>query len=199
MIFSSNSSYERFLDLVDYYRFTDTPFSYSQFQKSSLEERKNIMDALKGKNNFQVKILAYCLMPNHFHLLLKQLNENGIPEFMRRIENGYAKYNNIKNKRVGPLFQSIFKAVRIETDEQLLHISRYIHLNPVTNFLVDIKNFLSYPWSSFHEYTNPSTSSFIDSQTVLSFFKNKNSYFKFVLDQIDYQRKLAKIKHLIID
>lgn len=199
VIFSSKSGYKRFLDLIDYYRFSDIPFSYSQYQKSTLEERKKIKDSLHEKSNKQVEILSYCLMPNHFHLLLKQLTDNGISEFMKRIGNGYAKYNNIRNKRVGPLFQSVFKAVRIETDEQLLHVSRYIHLNPLTSYIVHIDDLLQYPWSSFRDYMNSSSSTLINSQAVLNFFKNRNSYYKFVLDQEDYQKRLARLKQLMIE
>src|SRR3989338_6010554 len=121
-IFASVKDYSRFLELVDYYRFINTPVSFSHLKKMLEDERKKILSGLEKKDETQIKILAYCLMNNHFHFLLKQLTKNGISRFMANLQNGYAKYFNIKTRRAGPLFQSIFKAVRIATDEQLLHV-----------------------------------------------------------------------------
>lgn len=70
-------------------------------------------------------------MPNHFHFLIEQTADKGIASHMQRFINSYAHYVNIKYKRVGPLFQGLFKGVLIESDEQFLHVSRYIHLNPL--------------------------------------------------------------------
>ncbi len=140
-------------------------------------------------------------MPNHFHLLVKQVLEKGIVKFMGNIQNGYVKYINIKEERAGPLFQSTFKAKRIETDEQLLHVSRYIHLNPVTAYLVESEKIIEYPWSSLSSYlsnTSPKQS-FINTEIINSFFKNQKNHKEFILNQVEYQRELAKIKHLILE
>jgi len=126
-IYLTSRSYLRFLDLVDYYRLSNTPFSFSKLLSLPREERENLLARLRKENAIHIEILVFCLMPNHFHFLLKQITDNGISTFMRNLQNSYAKYFNIKNERAGPLFQSMFKAVRIETDEQLLHVSRYIH------------------------------------------------------------------------
>ena len=84
-------------------------------------------------------------MPNHFHLLLKQTIDNGISHFLSKFTNSYTKYFNTKYNRVGPVFQGVFKSVHIESDEQLMHLSRYIHLNPVVSAVVEKQNLLSYP------------------------------------------------------
>jgi putative transposase len=76
-----------------------------------------------------VEIVAYCINPNHYHFLLKQISEKGIEKFMHRLGTGYSKYFNIKNKRTGPLFQGRFKAKHVDTNEYLLHLSAYINLN----------------------------------------------------------------------
>ena len=76
-----------------------------------------------------MEIICYCLMPNHLHLLLRQLMDGGISKFMSNFANSYTRYFNTKSKRKGPVFEGKFKAKRIETDEQLLHLSRHIHLN----------------------------------------------------------------------
>ena len=102
----------------------------------------------------------------------------------------------MKNKRSGPLFQGAFKAVRIETNEQLIHVSRYIHLNPIVSGVV--KNLDSYKWSSFSEYTQ-TPPFFCLPEEVLSFFPSKETYKEFVEDQIDYGTTLEILKHKAFD
>lgn len=142
-----------------------------------------------------VDIICYCLMPNHFHLLLKQVAENGISKFISQISNSYTKFFNTKNKRIGPLLQGAFKAVLIENDEQLLHVSRYIHLNPVVSGIVNTLE--KYPWSSYQEYKIGSI--FCKTEEILSFFKTKTEYLEFLNDQIEYGKSLEFIKHNLLD
>jgi len=145
----------------------------------------------------RVKLHAYCLMPNHFHLLLKQLNDGGVQEFIRKVSNSYSKYFNTKNKRVGPLFQGEFKAVTIESDEQLLHVSRYIHLNPYVSGLVkDLKDFR---YSSYLDFIGLRNDTLCNKKVILSFFKSSKEYKDFVSDQKSYGIELERIKHLLID
>lgn len=198
-IFSSSNNYVRFMKLIDYYRFANTPTSFSSFNNSPNEHKKLILERLRKEYKLNVQILAFCLMNNHFHLLLRQGSNNGIPRFVSNIQNGYAKYYNVKNNRTGPLFQPMFKSVRVETDEQLLHVSRYIHLNPTTSYITSIEKLNDYTWSSLNCYTNNDDEySFINTDLVLRLIK-KGKYLKFVLDQVDYQRKLDKIRHLILE
>lgn len=201
-IFLNFRDHLRFLRLVDYYRFSNTPFSFSQLISLSKEEKEKVIVELKKRNAIHVEILAYCLMPNHFHFLLRQITGKGISIFMKNFQNGYVKYFNIKNERAGPLFQSMFKAVRIETDEQLLHVSRYIHLNPSTAYIVEPENLEDYDWSSLKAYLDEDFNKdnyFINPAVVLDFFKNRRDYLKFTLDQASYQRELDKIKHLALE
>src|SRR3990167_9139681 len=76
-----------------------------------------------------VRIHAYCLMQNHFHLIVEQLADGGLSTFLRRVQLSYTRYYNTRHRRVGPLLQGAYQFVRIGNDEQLLHVSRYIHLN----------------------------------------------------------------------
>jgi putative transposase len=139
-------------------------------------------------------------MPNHFHLLLRQEAEGGISSFMKHLTDSYTRYFNTKYNRVGPLYQGAFKAVRIETDEQLLHVSRYIHLNPLVSLLVNEKDFLDYPWSSMQYYRGKDeTLNRVTMKPILEHFKSANDYIKFVLDQADYGKALEKIKHMIFE
>ena len=135
-------------------------------------------------------------MPNHFHLLIKQLKDGGTSEFISKLINSYTKFYNIKFNRVGPLFQGQFKAVLIKSDEQLIYVSRYIHLNPISSFLV--KDLNKYEWSSYKEYIE-GIKGFCQKEEILGFFKDTKSYQKFVLNQIEYAQTLEKIKHQLID
>ncbi len=200
-LFHSSTDYSRFIQLIDYYQFANTPTSFSSLMKLPIEEREPILDNLRKENNLQAEILVFCLMPNHYHFLLKQIAGKGLTSFMGNIQNSYAKYLNIKEHRAGPLYQSPFKAKRIETDEQLLHVSRYIHLNPSTGFVVEIEKLTEYPWSSLPTYLgNTSKSfSFVNPKLVINFFKNPDQYKEFVFNQAEYQRELARIKHLVIE
>lgn len=200
-IFLSSKHYVRFLHLLEYYHYANTTLSYSSFSKLNVKLRSARFNELKQINNLDVSILSYCLMPNHFHILLKQKHGGGITRFMRHIQDGYAKYFNIVSNRVGPLYQSSFKAVRIESDEQLVHVSRYIHLNPTTAFLINEEKLHTYSWSSLLAYIGNDMNNplFVDTEDILSFFKNKEDYKQFVYDQVSYQRELSMIKHLVFE
>lgn len=196
-VFTNNWEFKRALNILKYYRFANLPIRFSYLLKLAEDERVKILQDLNRTNNKSVEIIAYCLMPNHFHFLLKQLQANGISRFVSNYTNSYTKYFNTKHERVGPLFEGIFKAVLVETDEQLIHLSRYIHLNPVVAFIV--RDFEDYPWSSLQEYLNPNFESICDKDAVLNFFGSKSVYKKFLLDQIVYAKELEKIKHLILE
>ena len=197
-LFLTKWDYLRFLDLINYYRFTNCPIKYSYFKQMSIKDREETLGKLKVASEKLVDILAFCLMPNHIHFLLKQLQDNGISKFMAKITNSFSHYFNIKQERVGHLFQGNFKAVRIESDEQLTHVSRYIHLNPVTSYLMNFDQLQAYEYSSYPEYVGKKMR-FCNTNLVLEYFKNKDEYKKFVKDQIDYQRQLDAIKHLILE
>ncbi len=144
-----------------------------------------------------VDIVCYCLMPNHFHFLLHQVKKGGITEFVSKISNSYTKYINTRSKRIGPLLQGDFKAVHVGTTEQLIHLSRYIHLNPIVAYLV--KNLYSYQWSSYPEYVNLVSDEICDKKIILDQFKSPEEYRQFVLDQEGYGKELEAIKHQLMD
>lgn len=188
-IFENQRDYQRFIKTLKYYQIEGPKPQFSKFPSpiiDKLDESKKIVD-----------IITYCLMPNHFHLLLKQIKDHGITEFMGKLSNSYTKYYNTKHNRVGPLFQGEFKAVLIESNEQLVHISRYIHLNPIISYLV--KSLDQYEWSSYMEYMRNSSKGFCSKDIILNQFKNAKNYQQFVLDQIGYGLELELIKHQIVD
>jgi len=117
------------------------------------------------KKDSLVDIGAYCLMPNHFHILLKEKTENGISKFMKKLSTGYSMYFNKRYERTGRLFEGTFKSVHADSDEYLKYLFAYIHLNPIKLInpvwkeegirnSVEAKLFLSgYSFSSYLDYT----------------------------------------------
>lgn len=199
-VFTTVYDYRRFLKTIDFYRFLTPPFKLSRFFDSSRQTREEVLKKLVDEKRELVEIYCFCLMPNHFHFLLRQLKNGGISSFLRLVQNSYAKYYNIKRNRVGSLFQGPFKAVRVETDKQLLHLSRYIHLNPYTSHVIKtVKELKAYRWSSLLDYLGGDNYSFLKRELILGFFKNERDYQKFVFDRADYQRRLGDINHLIWD
>lgn len=188
-IFSTPKDYQRFIQTFFYYQIQNPKPKFSLYQDSSLYK----IDPSKKT----VDILCFCLMPNHFHLLIKQLQDDGTSEFMRRFIHSYNKYWNTKHDNFGPLLQGMFKAVLIESEEQLTHLSRYIHLNPLVAGITNDLN--SYQWSSYYSYITPNDKSPVAKDEILQFFSSAGDYEKFVLDQADYGKTLELLKHNTID
>lgn len=126
----------------------------------------------------EVTILAYCLMPNHIHLMLRQDGEELIDRFIHRLHTAYTMYFNKKYERVGAVFQGKFKAKLIESDEYLLHVSRYIHINPVELFDFQPQGLAlrlqleKYPWSSYGEYIGGRSALISDPTVIRNYFSN---------------------------
>jgi len=199
-IFNSTRDYKRALEVFQFYAYSNPPLKYSRFNVLPSDQKVAFLQNLHTSHPKIVKFITYCLMPNHFHFLVTELQENGISTFMRNFQNSYAKFFNTKYDRTGALFQSMFKAVRIETDEQLLHVSRYIHLNPATSFVLrDVEELDHYHWSSWNTYNQLSAQDVFDTSAIMSHFKSLEDFRRFNFDQVDYQRNLDEIKHLKLE
>lgn len=196
-IFSNSSHCCLFLNLLEYYRSTLPRLSYSAFRKLNTNMQSIFERQLNIQKYHQVEIYAYCLMPNHFHILLKQKASNGISRFMSDIVNSFTRYFNIKYERKGPLFLHKFSAQPIMTEEQFLHVSRYIHLNPYSSGIIDdLESLTNYEWSSLQFYIHKPTGNIVDKHYLLKFFANNTVRYKeFVFNNADYQRTLDYIKH----
>lgn len=201
MAFSNKIDYVRFCELMDYYRFVSPGLRFSFYNRLNVEEKEKYMKRLLDEGETQVLIYAFCLLPNHFHLLLKELCEEGISKFLSNLQNSYARYLNFKEERKGSLFQEMFKAVRVETDEQFIHVARYIHLNPYSNFFIKrIEDLETYPWSSLIGYVSKEQKfGFVDGDFLSSFYSTSENLKKFTFDQADYQKKLEEIRFLSIE
>ena len=146
----------------------------------------------------QVRILAFALMTNHYHLLVWQETDEGIHRFLFKAMNSFAKYINTKRKRVGPLFQGNFQAVRITSDEQLLHVSRYIHLNPVVAGMMTLDSLETYPWTSYPQYIGKG-SGWVDRTQILDMIGSKEKYISFVRDYVSDPQYISNIHDVALD
>ncbi|MCX6794020.1 MAG: transposase, partial [Candidatus Gottesmanbacteria bacterium] len=162
---------------------------------------KDQANKLLRLNNFSdsIELIAYCLMPNHYHFLIKQNTETAMDQFMNSLWTRYTMYFNKKYKRVGPLFQDVYKAVLVQTDEQLLHLTRYIHRNPIAhrrfrNPASQGDALRSYSYSSYLDYLGLRHTEWVHPEHILSYWSSnqETSYEAFIL-QIGIEEISAKI------
>lgn len=191
-IFNDLNNSQRFIQSLAYYNNPNNTFSLSTFLKNNKDYDQNLLIFEKINN---VKFICHHIMPDHYHLLVKILKDNFFSKYLGDVENSFSKFFNNKFRRKGPLWESRFKTVKIKTNEQLLHVSRYIHLNSTTAGLVDKPE--DWVFSSYKQIINdPKILKEVLTEISIS---NNNIYKKFTEDRIDYQRRLKKIKNLIID
>ena len=150
------------------------------------EEGKTISPS-RVINNFtdDIELFAYCLMPNHFHVLVKQNSERAIASFMQSIITKYVRYFNKRYQRVGGLFQDKYKCVKIESEEQYAYLSKYIHRNPLSDHptRTDLEGLREYKYSSYGNYLGLFKQSWVKTEDILSYFSKtnpRNSYQSFV-------------------
>lgn len=192
--------YKRAIETMIYYQNLYPPLKYSQFLLQARKKREESLAQLRKKGEIWAEIIGYCFMPRHFHFLLKQKVGGGVSKFVGDFANSYTRYFNARRRREGPLFKGKFQAIRVETDEQLNHLSRYIHLNPYSCYVVKtLKELVNYPYSSFPEYLGRSQEAYCHKEIVLKNLGSKENYQKFVFDQADYQRSLEALKHLWLE
>jgi len=158
-----------------------------------------------------IEILAFCLMPNHYHLLVRQLVDNGIVKFMQKLGTGYTNYFNLKYERVGPLFQGRFKAVRVAKESHLLHLPNYIHFNPLELIMPKLKDdgmkdykkaivFLeNYRWSSFPDYIGKKNFPSITQRDFLSEMLGAPKNYKINTEKWLAEMNVEEITHLTLE
>lgn len=164
-----------FLDDEDYKIFLYYLFIYLADPALVINSYPKLRFNLKNNNLYgKISLIAFCLMPNHFHLLVHQNQKEAATKLLKQVTNAYTKYFNTKYNRVGPLMQGKYKAVAIDNDTYLLHLSRYIHQNPLKiNFVLNALR--NYPWSSYPLYIGLERSNYIKHKVVLDFFSTQNS------------------------
>lgn len=171
-----------FLDDQDYTVFLGILKKYILGEKSNNTNRHKF-----ERLGDEIDIIAYCLMPNHFHLLIYQKLDNSITKLMQRVMTGYVMYFNDRYGRVGSLFQSRYKASLINADSYLHHITRYIHMNP--------EDYKKWQYSSLQNYTTNKKTKWLTIEPVLELFENdKSKYSQFVDDYHDSKHELSVLK-----
>lgn len=179
-------------------------------QPGFLEYQKERARNLLRLNNYfsTISVHAFCIMPNHYHLLLQQTTETAMDSFMNSLWTRYTKYFNKKYDRIGPLFQSVYKAVQMVTDEQLLYLSRYIHRNPIAHRALSdpvriYEELTGYRGSSYNTYCGVSRFGWVCTDMVLRLMgeagDRKISYEDFVQTSDGEEQAGAIIAPIIAD
>lgn len=206
-VFLNRNDYIRFLH--DLYEFNDQKKA-PEYARISKHNVGGSTSHISKPRKQLVNILCFCLMPNHYHLVLEQLVEDGISKFMQKLDTGYTMAFNIKNKRSGALFQGRYKAVLIENETYFTHLSRYIHLNPVElkekNWKeIGIKNwnkaseFLeNYRYSSYLDYIGKRNfPSITNRKLIMEIFEKPENYKKFTQEWL--VEDFSKVADLVIE
>lgn len=197
-IFNNESLIYFFIDLLKYYRSSKSIIKYSKYKKISPDLKDLYDKSITDRKYFLVDLLCFCIMPNHFHLLLRQKSEKGVSHFMSNLINSFIRFYNIKFDHHGSLFFKPFRAVHVMTEEQCKHVSRYIHLNRYSSGLAkELDDIFISPYSSLPAYMRVKGDSLIEKNLVMNLFGNDpKRYEKFVRDHSDYQRFLERFKYV---
>lgn len=215
-----------FKDINDYYRGIFSIYEFNTTEAVVIRDRRKARSRIKkilerankdprfatDSRDKMVEILAFCLMPNHPHLLIKQLKDNGIAKFMAKFGTGYGRYFNEKYTRKGYVFQNRFRAVRIKNDEQLKVVFAYIHSNPISliepgwkergirNFKKTIKFLENYKWSSFSDYIGKTNfPSVTERGFILKIMGGRSKCREFLEDYIKYRGKVKEFPELVLE
>lgn len=179
IIFHNTGDYFRFLFLILYFQ---SPISFQQIsrlvEKFVRSPALDVLDEVVKKRT--VELVTFCIMPNHFHLILKESEEDGIVNYMQRVLTAYSKYYNTKYEKSGHVFQGPYRAVHITSDRQFLHTAAYIHRNPR-----EMKGWFNredkYQWSSYSDYIEENRwGRLLLPDIILEQFKDRKEYKKFV-------------------
>ncbi len=188
---------DKILLITNYYRYSQR-ISFSDFNRLPQTQQENYIESAL-RNPPLIEIYVFSFMPNHYHFLVKQLQNNGISLFLSNIQNSFAKNYNLIKDRNGSLFEHNFKAKRITNNEEFIHLSRYIHINHVIARLIEFEQLSNSEWTSLPDYLNDKLNSFVNTKMLLDYFKTAEKYLIFLKNNVDYQRKLHVIKHLLLD
>ncbi len=192
-VFLTHDDRERFLKLL-YLANGEKPYVFRLVQGQPLDKI--------NLGNRRVAIGAYTLMPNHFHILVKEVVDGGLSMFMEKLTTGYSMYFNKKNKRVGALFQGRFKAEHVDRDEYLKYLYAYIHLNPVKLIepewkeqgirdIIKAKKYLKeYRYSSYEDYVigKREASAILSPKEFPDYFEEQRDFAQFIEEWLQYEK-----------
>ena len=175
-----------FLESADYHHFISLFARYLSIKPQTSKER-TVYPHYRG----QIELLAYCLMKNHFHMLLYQVEKGSMSLLMKSIMTSYGRYFNLKYKRTGSLYESTYKASLIDAGNYLLHISRYIHLNP--------RYWQRYKYSSISYYISGAEVEWLQKERVAALFASPQQYRMFLKDYEEHKAILDELKYELAD
>ncbi len=192
-VFFDQQDYKVFINYLNIY-LTPISLQVPNLQAAPTKQLKNYFN--------KISLHCFCLMPNHFHLLLHQGDVMEIPLFLKSLQTRYSMYFNKKYKRVGPVFQGKYKAVQIESEEQFLYISKYVHRNPLVLPPAGSEpaGLEKYKYSSYQNYLGLFHQNWLKTKEILSYFTNSklaNSYKTFV-EETD-ESDILRIKNQVLD
>lgn len=170
-----------FMDVNDLYRFLQSMSDFNvrdpigSIYENSFKQSKQL-GSLTPKLGKLVNFVAYCLNQNHYHFILEPLVDDGIQKFMHRLSTGYTNYFNEKYKRSGSLFQGSYKAIHVNSNEYILHLSVYVNLNYKVHNGLNKRWMSSLPISSLREYVRKTKKLFCAKKVILEQFNNIKEY-----------------------
>jgi putative transposase len=169
---------------------------------ASWREKDHAIKLLRLNNFFNtISLVTHCLMPNHFHFLIRQTDANAIDRFMNSLCTRYTMFFNKKYKRIGPLFQSVYKAVMVTTDEQLKYLTRYIHRNPILKYMsADISSRIlsTYQYSSYPEYLGLRNTGWIHAEKILAYFGDSSQKYQSFVEDMDAEENMVHFTHTLM-
>lgn len=180
IIFHDTRDYFRFLFIILHFQSPKVFQNISRFVEEFIQSRALNSLAQEIIEKRTVELVSFCIMPNHFHLIVKELEEGGISTYMQRVLTAYSKYYNTKHEKSGHIFQGPYRAVHIGDDRQLLYLSTYIHRNPR-----EISRWFNkedqYPWSSYQDCIRENRwGKLLLPDVLMGEFKNKEHYAEFI-------------------
>lgn len=182
----------------DFARFRDSLFFFNTEKPAWLVNDLRQVEGDYHPNDDErlVDIIAYCINPNHFHIIVKENKEGGLAAFMKKVSTGYAMYYNKKNMRSGVLFQGRFKSVHIPSSDLLLYVSAYVNCNSQIHGGVDA---MAYPWCSFSEYVGIGAKEFCQKESILGQFKKSEDYKSFCLEKAAGMKDKKDMQYLHLE
>lgn len=189
-IFRTDTLSSRFLLTLNYYNLNTKKLCLSK----ALKKPFSMPHILTRRKENICSVISFCIMPDHYHVLIKARDETFISKYINDVQNSFTRYYNKMNERKGPLWQSRFRAVHIKDNFTLLHVHRYIHLNPTTAGLVTRPE--TWGWSSYRDYI--SDINVLKTNHEIS-IGSMEQYKKFVEDQIDYQKTIKGIRRKLLE
>jgi putative transposase len=195
-----------FVDDFDYLRFLQSMKEFNNISPIGSLYEKNFRDkkALKDTecpighsvSKALVEFIAHCLNPNHFHFIVKQIEDRGIEKFMHKLGMGYAKYFNHKNKRSGILFQGPFQSIHIDSNEYLLYLSAYVN----KNHFIHNYNTEDWKYSSLPDYIGKRNDALCNKEVILGQFDNNpKQYEKYLNDNAEYFKEKKEMEKYILE